>query len=123
MNTKNLLVVDFGKYNPQSYEIYKLIVQNIFKHRVVRNSAEKAQLVDEICARLPIIILPGAKKEKIYYRTIVNVINQLLYLNPDEEGALAYRTKKCHNTKAKTDPTQAQTLTQYSFFFVGSDKR
>ena len=123
MNTKNLLVVDFGKYNPQSYEIYKLIVQNIFKHRVVRNSAEKAQLVDEICSRLPIIILPGAKKEKIYYRTIVNVINQLLYLNPDEEGALAYRTKKCHNTKAKTDPTQAQTLTQYSFFFVGSDKR
>lgn len=125
MNTKNknLLVVDFGKYNPQSYEIYKLIVQNIFKHRVIRNSAEKAQLVDEICARLPIIVLPGAKKDRIYYRTIVNVINQLLYLNPDEEGALAYRTRKVYNTKAKTDPTQAQTLTQYSFFFVGSDKR
>ena len=123
MNTKNLLVIDYSRYNAQSYEIYKLIVQNIFKHKVVRNSAEKAQLIDEICARLPIIILPVAKKEKIYYRTIVNTINQLLYLNPDEEGALAYRTKKVYNTKAKTDPTQAQTLTQYSFYFVGSDKK
>ena len=123
MNTKNLLVVDFGKYNPQSYEIYKLIVQSIFKHRVIRNSKEKVALVEELVARLPIIVLPGAKKDKIYYRTIVNVINQLLYLNPDEEGALAYRTRKVHNTKAKTDPTQAQTLTQYSFYFVGSDKR
>ena len=123
MYTKNLLVVDFGKYNPQSYEIYKLIVQNIFKHRVIRNSKEKVELIDEICARLPIIVLPNAKKDRVYYRTIVNVINQLLYLNPDEEGALAYRTRKVHNTKAKTDPTQAQTLTQYSFYFVGSDKR
>ena len=123
MNTKNLLVVDFGKYNPQSYEIYKLIVKNIFKYRVIRNSKEKVELIDEICARLPIIVLPNAKKDRVYYRTIVNVINQLLYLNPDEEGALAYRTRKVHNTKAKTDPTQAQTLTQYSFYFVGSDKR
>ena len=123
MNTKNLLVIDYSRYNAQSYEIYKLVVQNIFKHRIVRNSQQKVELINEICARLPIIVLPNAKKDKVYYRTIVNVINQLLYLNPDEEGALAYRTKKCHNTKAKTDKTQPQTLTQYSFYFVGSDKK
>ena len=123
MNTKNLLVIDYSRYNAQSYEIYKLVVQNIFKHRVVRNSAEKAQLVDEICARLPIIILPGAKKDRIYYRTIVNVINQLLFLTENDEGFLYYKTRKVYNTKAKTDPTQAQTLTQYSFYFVGSDKK
>lgn len=123
MNTKNLLVIDYSRYNPQSYEIYKLIVQNIFKHRVVRNSKQKVELIDEICSRLPIIILPNAQKDKVYYRTIVNVINLLLYLNPDEEGALAYRTRKVHNTKAKTDKNQPQTLTQYSFYFVGSEKK
>lgn len=123
MNTKNLLVIDYSRYNAQSYEIYKLIVKNIFKHRVVRNSAEKAQLVDEICAKLPIIILPGAKKEKIYYRTIVNVINQLLFLTENDEGFLYYKTKKCHNQKFKED-NQPNTLTTYSFYFKDSrDKR
>lgn len=123
MNTKNLLVIDYSRYNAQSYEIYKLVVQNIFKHRVVRNSAEKAQLVDEICAKLPIIILPGAKKEKIYYRTIVNVINQLLFLTENDEGFLYYKTKKCHNQKFKED-NQPNTLTTYSFYFKDSrDKR
>ena len=123
MNTKNLLVIDYSRYNAQSYEIYKLIVQNIFKHRVIRNSKEKVALVEELVARLPIIVLTGAKKEKIYYRTIVNVINQLLFLTENDEGFLYYKTKKVYNTKAKTDKTQSQTLTQYSFYFVGGDKR
>ena len=120
---KNILIVDWGRYDSTEYDCYKRTVQRIFKHRIVRNSQEKIQLIDEICLQLPIILMPFADKSRIYYRTICNVINQLLYLTESDKGFLYYKTRKCHNTKFKQD-NQPNTLTTYSFYFKDSrDKR
>ena len=52
-------------------------------------------------------------------KSIIIIINQLLFLKKDEVGALNYRTKKIRTVK---DGVEHYT-TMYSFYFVVGDKK
>lgn len=114
---KTILTFDFQRYNHNDYDKYAETVQKIFKHRNIRLTEEKISLVEEICEKLPITLIGDAKNVKI--RSIINIINQLLFLQNGEENSLAYTTKKIRTVK----DSKEHYTTMYSFYFVTGDKK
>lgn len=115
---KTILTFDFERYNHNNYDEYVQTVQKIFKYRNVRLTDDKVKLVEEICRELPITLIGGdARNVKI--KSIIIIINQLLFLKKDEVGSLAYRTKKCRTVK----DGQEHYTTGYFFYFVTGDNK
>ena len=114
---KTILTFDFERYNHNNYDEYVQTVQKIFKHRNIRLTEDKVDLIEEICEKLPITLIGEARNVKI--KSIIIIINQLLFLKKDEVGALNYRTKKIRTVK---DGIEYYT-TMYSFYFVVGDKK
>ena len=88
---KTILTFDFERYNNENYNQYVQTVQKIFKHRNIRLTEDKISLIEEICEKLPITLIGDARNVKV--KSIIIIINQLLFLKKDEVGALAYKTK------------------------------
>ena len=114
---KTILTFNYKKYDCKRYDEYVETVQKIFKHRNVRLVDEKIDLINQICQELPIVLIGNARDVKI--RSIINVINQLLFLQNGEENSLAYKTKSCRTVK---DGKEHYT-TMYKFYFVVGDKK
>ena len=114
---KNILTFDFARYNHNDYDKYAEEVQKLFKHRNIRLTNEKVKLIEEICEKLPITLV-GDEARNVKVKSIIIIINQLLFLKKDEVGALNYRTKKVRTVK---DGQEFYT-TMYSFYFEG-DRR
>ena len=114
---KAILTFDMKRYDHQKYDEYVDTVQKIFKHRNIRLTEDKVKLIDQICKELPITLVAGdARNVKI--KSIIIIINQLLFLQNGEENSLAYKTKSCRTVK---DGREHYT-TMYKFYFVGDDK-
>ena len=109
---KTILTFDFERYNHNNYDEYVQTVQKIFKHRNIRLTEDKVDLIEEICEKLPITLIGDARNVKI--KSIIIIVNQLLYLKKDEFGALAYRTKSIRTVKNG----QEHYTTGYFFYFV-----
>ena len=110
---KAILTFDFERYNHNDYDFYVQTVQKIFFHRNIRLTEEKISLIQEICEKLPITLVSGeARNVKI--KSIIIIINQLLFLKKDEVGALSYKTKSIRTVKNG----QEHYTTGYFFYFV-----
>lgn len=114
---KTILTFDFQRYNHNDYDKYVETVQKIFKHRNIRLTEDKVDLIEEICEKLPITLIGDARNVKV--KSIIIIINQLLFLKKDEVGALNYRTKKIRTVK----DGQEHYTTMYSFYFVTGDNK
>ena len=114
---KTILTFDFERYDHKNYDKYVETVQKIFKHRNIRLTEDKVDLIEEICEKLPITLIGEVRNVKI--KSIIIIINQLLFLKKDEVGALNYRKKKIRTIK---DGIEYHT-TMYSFYFVVGDKK
>ena len=114
---KNILTFDFERYNHNNYDEYVQTVQKIFKHRNIRLTQDKIDLIEEICRELPIALV-GGEARNVKIKSIIIIVNQLLYLKKDEFGAIAYRTKSIRTVKNG----QEHYTTGYFFYFAGDDK-
>ena len=115
---KAILTFDFERYNHNDYDFYVEKVQKLFKHKNIRLTQDKIDLIQEICRALPITLV-GGEARNVKIKSIIIIVNQLLYLKKDEFGALAYRTKSIRTVK---DGVEHYT-TGYSFYFVTGDSK
>ena len=110
---KAILTFDMKRYDHQKYDEYVDTVQKIFFHKNIRLTQDKIDLINQICRELPITLVDGeARNVKI--RSIINIINMLLFLQNGEENSLAYRKKSIRTVKNG----QEHYTTGYFFFFV-----
>ena len=116
---KTILTFDMKRYDHQKYDEYVETVQKIFKHRNVRLVDQKIDLINQICQELPIVLIGNARDVKI--RSIINVINQLLFLQNGEENSLAYKTKKVRTVKDGKE--YYTTMYKFYFFVTTGDKK
>ena len=115
---KTILTIDYTRYDCKKYDEYVDTVNRIFKHKHIKLVDDKIKLIEEeLCTQLPIVLVGKAKDVKI--RSIINVINLLLFLQNGEEGSLAYTTKKARVVKNK----QEHYVNMYSFYFVTGDNK
>ena len=115
---KTILTIDYTRYDCTKYSLYVDTVNRIFKHKHIKLVDDKIKLIEEeLCTQLPIVLVGKAKDVKI--RSIINVINLLLFLQNGEEGSLAYTTKKARVVKDKRE----HYVNAYSFYFVSGDKK
>ena len=109
---KTILTFNFQRYNHNDYDKYVDTVQKIFFHRNIRLTDDKISLIEEICEKLPITLIGDARNVKV--KSIIIIINQLLFLKKDEVGSLAYRTKSIRTV----NNGQAHFTTGFFFYFV-----
>ena len=111
---KTVLTFDMKRYDCRKHDEYVEITKKIFFHRNIRLIEEKIELIQELCNSLPIVLIGNARDVKI--RSIINIVNMLLFVKNDEINALAYTTKKARVVKNK----QEHYVNMYSFYFVSS---
>lgn len=112
---KSMLAIDFSRYDCKLYQEYQEKVKKIFKYEHIRLVEDKVEMVNKICSELPIMLLGNA--EKIRIKSIINIINQLLFVKNDEVGALAYKSKKTRTVRHGKE----HYTTAYKFYFVGDE--
>lgn len=109
---KSTLVIDVVRYDKEKIQEYEQVVQKLFKHLVVREQYQKEDLIKELVTKLPIVLTGDI--EKIKYRAIVVVVNELLNKSSDSKGALYYQSKSVYFRKYDKE----NYATQYSFYFI-----
>ena len=114
---KTILTIDYKRYDCKRYFSYVDTVNRIFKYKHIKLVDEKIDLINQICQELPIVLIGEPRNIKI--RSIINVINLLLFVQNGEKGSLAYTTKKARVVKDK----QEHYVNAYSFYFVSGDKK
>lgn len=114
---KTILMIDYTRYDCKKYSLYVDTVNRIFKHKHIKLVDEKIELIKDLCTQLPIVLIGEAKNVKI--RSIINIVNMLLFVKNDEINALAYTTKKARVVKNK----QEHYVNAYSFYFVTGDNK
>lgn len=107
--SKNMIYLDLNRFNSESREVYKIVIRGIFKHRIVRTTDDKLDLLREIETKLPIEIEGDRRKIKIV--TIVKLMNNIADAHGD--GELYYESKKLYNNKSN----KVSYTTGYFFYF------